>query len=109
MRISEYRAVWIYVLFDLPVGTKRQRRAYARFRKLLKKDGFTMLQFSVYVRHCASGENAEVHHKRVRGWVPSEGKVSMLDVTDKQYNSMQTFWGRKEQSSSPTPQQLELF
>ena len=59
-RISEYRVMWLMVLFDLPTETKRDIRAYSVFRKNLMKDGFTMFQFSIYIRHCASMENAEM-------------------------------------------------
>jgi len=68
-----------------------------------------MLQYSVYVRHCASGENADVHVSRVREIIPPEGLVSVLSVTDKQYNSMLTFWGRKRKPNDPAPQQIEMF
>ncbi|MCX6141078.1 MAG: CRISPR-associated endonuclease Cas2 [Candidatus Kapabacteria bacterium] len=109
MRISEYRAVWLCVLFDLPVLTKKQRRIYTIFRRNLLKDGFTMLQYSVYIRHCASLENATVHIGRVEDTVPEQGLVSILTVTDKQYSSMKTFWGRERQPDAVNPQQLELF
>ena len=54
MEISGYRCMWVLAMFDLPVDTKRARRAYTQFRKFLLKDGFAKMQFSVYVRHCAS-------------------------------------------------------
>ena len=60
-RFSEYRIMWVLVFFDIPVETKKQRKAYANFRKALIQDGFTMFQFSIYVRHCPSRENADVH------------------------------------------------
>ena len=60
-RFSEYRVMWVLVLFDLPTETKKDKKAYTDFRKNLQKDGFTMFQFSIYIRHCASSENAEVH------------------------------------------------
>ena len=53
-RFSEYRIMWILVFFDLPTDTKRERKAAGDFRKQLLKDGFTMFQFSIYVRHCVS-------------------------------------------------------
>ena len=62
-RFSEYRIMWVLVFFDLPTETIRDKREYAKFRKHLQKDGFSMFQFSMYVRHCASMENAEVHTK----------------------------------------------
>ena len=51
MRLNEYRIMWVLVLFDLPTETKKERKAYADFRKKMLKDGFTMFQFSIYLRH----------------------------------------------------------
>ena len=65
-RLSEYRIMWILVFFDLPTETKKEKKAYVQFRQTLQRDGFTMFQFSIYVRHCASSENAAVHIKRVK-------------------------------------------
>ena len=59
-RLSEYRIMWVLVLFDLPTETKKEKKAYADFRKNLQKDGFTMFQFSIYVRHCAKIGRAHV-------------------------------------------------
>ena len=47
-RFSEYRIMWVLVLFDLPTETKKERKAYADFRKRIMADGFTMFQFSIY-------------------------------------------------------------
>ena len=56
-RISSYQLMWILIMFDLPTETKKQRKAATDFRKSLIADGFTMFQFSIYVRNCASREN----------------------------------------------------
>ena len=109
IRLNAYRIMWLFVFFDLPVGTKKEMKAAARFRKDIMRDGFTMMQFSVYIRHCPSGENADVHLKRVNSAVPEKGQVSILRITDKQYGDIMNFWGAKEKPLAPTPQQLELF
>lgn len=108
-RFSEYRIMWVLVFFDLPTETKKEKKAYADFRKVLIKDGFTMFQFSIYVRHCASMENAEVHIKRVRKNLPTIGKVGILCITDKQFSNIQLFYGEKQQKAKAPYQQLELF
>ena len=59
--------MWVIAMFDLPTLTPQDRRAYARFRKDLIEDGFTMMQYSVYCRHCASIENADVHSPGIDG------------------------------------------
>ena len=81
----------------------------AGFRRDLIKDGFQMMQFSVYIRHCASGENALVHIARVEAMVPPEGIVTVLKVTDRQFSDTQTFVGEKTVPPPSAPIQLELF
>lgn len=109
MRLNEYRVMWVMILFDLPVETKKDRKNYAEFRKKVLKDGFTMFQFSAYLRHCPSRENAEVHVKRVKKNLPPKGHVGILTITDKQFGMMQIFYGKEEKEKPPVPQQLELF
>ena len=108
-RFSEYRIMWVLVLFDLPTETKKDRKAASEFRKRLLKDGFTMFQFSIYVRHCASQENAEVHIKRVKSFLPEYGQVGIFCITDKQFGNIEIFYGKKPQSVNTPGQQLELF
>ena len=50
-RFSEYRVMWILVLFDLPTETKKDKKAYTDFRKNLQKDGFTMFNSSLKILH----------------------------------------------------------
>lgn len=108
-RFSEYRIMWVLVFFDLPTETKKERKVYADFRKKLIADGFTMFQFSIYIRHCPSRENADVHIRRVKMHLPEAGIVGILCVTDKQFGSMEIFFGQKQESNNPVVQQLELF
>ncbi len=108
-RFSEYRIMWVLVLFDLPTETKKQRKIYSDFRKKLLLDGFTMFQFSIYLRHCPSVENADVHIKRVKSILPELGQVGILRITDKQFGEMDLYIGTKLQSLNPPSQQLELF
>jgi CRISPR-associated protein Cas2 len=109
MRLNEYRILWILVLFDLPTETKKEKKAHAQFRKDLLKDGFAMFQFSIYLRHCSSRENAEVHIKRVKGFLPEKGEIGILTITDKQFGMMEIYRARKIKDRPNVPQQLELF
>ncbi len=108
-RFSEYRIMWVLVFFDLPTETKKQRKAYTDFRKKLVDDGFTMFQFSIYLRHCPSVENAQVHIKRVKFALPELGEVGILCITDKQFGQMELFLGKKAETLNQPVQQLELF
>ena len=97
------------VFFDLPTETKKERKEYADFRKKLLCDGFTMFQFSIYVRHCASRENADVHIRRVKNILPPHGDVGILCITDKQFGDIELYHSQKEKIVSSEGQQLELF
>ncbi len=108
-RLNQYRIMWLLVLFDLPTETKVERKAANKFRKSLLKDGFSMFQFSIYLRHCPSKENAEVHKKRVKINLPKHGKVCILQITDKQFGMMELFNSQKPKDIKKPPQQLELF
>ena len=108
-RLNQYRSMWILVFFDLPTETKKDRKAAARFRKALVDDGFGMFQFSIYMRFCASRENAEVHIKRVKSILPKYGKIGILRITDKQFGMMEIYHGQKQVETEKPSQQLELF
>lgn len=101
--------MWVLVFFDLPTETSEERKIASKFRKELLKDGFTMFQFSIYLRHCASRENAEVHIKRVKETLPTKGHIGILCITDKQFGMMEIFFGKKETDKIIAPAQLELF
>lgn len=108
-RFSEYRIMWVLVFFDLPTETKKQRHAATKFRTDLVKDGFSMFQYSIYMRNCSSIENAEVHKKRVKSFLPELGSVGILAVTDKQFNDMELFYAKKPKKEGDIYVQLELF
>lgn len=108
-RLNQYRSLWVLVFFDLPTETKKDRKRATRFRKHLLDDGFSMFQFSIYMRFCASRENAEVHTKRVRSHLPPSGKIGMLQITDKQFGMMELFFGQERAETEKPNQQLELF
>jgi CRISPR-associated protein Cas2 len=103
------RAMWVLVMFDLPVTSKLQRKQANGFRSSLLKDGFDMVQFSVYSRPCPSDENASVHVDRVKKNLPPNGQVRILKFTDKQYARMECFLSKTETKPESQPQQIQLF
>lgn len=104
-----WRSMWVIAMFDLPTDTPKARKAYAHFRKALLRDGFTMMQYSVYIRHCASIENAKIHVTRIGRCVPSAGEVRFLTITDKQFGRIETYVGKMRQPAPAPPAQLEFF
>ena len=101
--------MWVIVLFDLPTDTAKARKQYTKFRKYLLDDGFSMMQYSVYIRHCASDENAQVHVKRVKCRLPPDGEVRIIRITDKQFGNIDVFYGKKRAQIEQAPQQLQFF
>lgn len=101
--------MWIMVFFDLPTKTKPQRRRANRFREFLKKDGYMMLQFSVYARVCRGQDAVDKHTRRVRSSLPQEGSVRTLKVTDKQYGRMELMLGNAPKTESVGTSQMVLL
>lgn len=107
--LSGYRIMWIFVLFDLPVGTKKERKAATKFRQSLLDLGFEMSQFSVYLKFTAGKEEAESVERHVEAAMPGAGKIHIVQITDKQYENIRTYRGRKREPSPKNPNQLALF
>ena len=101
--------MWMVVMFDLPVLSKRQRKRAAKFRHELLDLGFEMAQYSVYMKFCGQREAAEALAKRVERHVPREGRVSILTLTDKQYGRMRVFVGGGKQTRETERGQLVLL
>tara|TARA_R110002049_G_scaffold216749_1_gene388205 strand:- start:67 stop:396 length:330 start_codon:yes stop_codon:yes gene_type:complete len=109
MKTGKARFMWLMVFFDLPVGSKTERRNATRFRNFLKKDGFLMLQFSVYARICRAEEGMDKHLGRVKSNLPPKGSVRTINVTDKQYARMKLLVGDSKKSEKKASEQLVLL
>lgn len=106
--LSGYRIMWMLVMFDLPVQTKKQRYEATKFRNYLLDQGFQMAQYSVYYRMCGGKEYVEKHTKNIKNNLPSYGDVNIIALTDKQYENMTCFSCRVEKKSHGQ-EQLTLF
>jgi len=109
MAEAEARFVWLFVFFDLPVGTKPERPDATRFRNFLKDDGFMMLQYSVYARVCRGEDGALKHIARVTQNLPGKGSVRALQVTDRQYGKMRLLLGETTKTESVGSRQMVLL
>jgi CRISPR-associated protein Cas2 len=109
MSFGGLNSMWVIVLFDLPTDTKEARKQYTNFRKNLLNDGFRMMQYSVYIRHSASEENAQVHIKRVKLTLPPYGEVRIVKITDKQFAKIDVFYGKKRKAIEKPALQLQFF
>ncbi len=88
-----HKLMRIIVFFDLPVKTKQQRRTATQFRNFLLKDGYFMIQYSVYARICNGNDNTNMHKNRLKYAVPDNGSIRVLTITEKQFDNMQILLG----------------
>lgn len=101
--------MWLFVFFDLPVKEKAERQVATRFRNFLLKDGYMMVQFSVYARICNGQERVEKHLQRIQANLPQKGSVRAFQITDKQYERMKTLVGKQTRNEKTKAEQLVLF
>jgi CRISPR-associated protein Cas2 len=106
---SKYRMAWVLVFFDLPVGTPEERKAATNFRKDLLKDGYIMVQFSVYARPCGSADRVETQVRRLKPKIPAKGEVRSLIVSDAQWGRMLVMRSQRKVDSEPQPEQMMFF
>lgn len=106
---SGYQFMWIMVLFDLPVTDPAARKAYTKFRDFLLDQGFEMAQYSVYIKHTSGKEAVEAVIRKIENAMPAEGKVDILQFTDKQYENIVCLRGHARAPSPKNPQQLVMF
>jgi CRISPR-associated protein Cas2 len=112
MKMSAYRFMWLMVMFDMPTNTKKARKKYRYLRGELLKEGYMMMQFSIYIRSFHSYESALSGKKRIKDFIASnivKGSIRMIMFTDKQFGSMDIIVGIKEENEKNAPKQLLLF
>jgi CRISPR-associated protein Cas2 len=107
--LTGFRLMWVMCLFDLPTNTPQERRAYTQFRDHLLDQGFEMAQYSVYVRHTSGKEAVEAIIKKIEAAVPAEGKIDILQFTDKQYENIVCLRGKRRAESPKNPEQFVMF
>jgi CRISPR-associated protein Cas2 len=108
-QLNGYRLMWVMVLFDLPTSTPAERKAYSRFRDHLLDEGFEMAQYSVYVRYTSGKEAVAAIIRKIEAKVPAEGKIDILQFTDKQYENIVCLRGKRRADSPKNPEQLAMF
>jgi CRISPR-associated protein Cas2 len=108
-RINTYRIMWVIVMYDLPMVTKKEKQNYVEFRQCMLGNGFSRFQFSMYLRHCSSREHADMHVERVKKILPPEGHIGIMTITDKQFGMMKIFKSRSSIGKPKGATQLSLF
>uniref|UniRef100_UPI004026C3CB CRISPR-associated endonuclease Cas2 n=1 Tax=Candidatus Fimenecus sp. TaxID=3022888 RepID=UPI004026C3CB len=90
------RFMRLIVFFDLPIETQKNRNDYAVFRRYLIKNGFIMMQKSVYSKLVLNGVTSRAVREKVRQNLPPEGLVEMLEVTENQFSRIEYMLGDKQ-------------
>lgn len=108
-QLSGYRLMWIFVMFDLPVGSRAEMHAATKFRQFLLDEGFEKSQFSVYARFCNGKEQFEAYIRRIESNLPEQGEIHILTFTDRQYENIVRFSGQRRRRPRKNPDQLALF
>jgi CRISPR-associated protein Cas2 len=106
---SKYRMAWVLVFFDLPVGSPEERRDATNFRKDLIKDGYFMVQFSVYARPCGTADRVETQVRRLKSKIPAHGEVRGLMISDAQWGRMIIMRSQQKADAEKMPAQMQFF
>ena len=99
----------ILVFFDLPTETSKDRKVYSKFRKFLIKEGFVMMQESVYVKLVLNNSVTNAVREKIEKNKPSKGLVQLLVITEKQFNSMEYIVGEKESNNLDDTERLVIL
>lgn len=100
----------LLIMFDLPMDTNKEKKEYRDFRKYLIENGFLMLQYSIYVRICTNQSMADNYMAKINRYLPSDGAVRGLIITEKQYEKMKIFLGDKSKNEKViTDKRLIIF
>ena len=107
--LSGQQLMWMMVLFDLPVMEKTERKEATDFRRFLLDEGFSMSQFSVYIKLLSGKEAVEQYAHKICNALPNQGKVDIISITDKQYENIISYSGRTKSKQKQVNKQYLLF
>lgn len=100
----------VLLMFDVPTKTKQECKNATKFRNSLIKEGFFMMQYSVYTRVCKGIVSAKATIKKVKTIVPPYGNIRSLIITEKQFDSMEILLGCESFNEKVNePKSLSLF
>jgi CRISPR-associated protein Cas2 len=107
--IPGYRLMWLLVTFDLPVETKENKRDYRRFVDFLEDNGYSRIQYSIYVRPTTTHDATQVHAERIANNIPPAGEVRVFRMTDKQWARTECYHNGSTAPTEPPPEQFIFF
>jgi CRISPR-associated protein Cas2 len=107
--LKKYELMWMMVLFDLPVVEKKERKEAADFRNFLLNNGFSMVQYSIYMKVLSGLDACPKYYSLIEKNLPKNGKIDIITITDRQYENIKSYNGRAKNPTKKSPQQLLLF
>lgn len=101
-----YKFMRLIVFFDLPMQTDREKKEYARFHKYLVRNGFIMMQKSVYSRLVINNVTSLAVKQRIRNNLPADGVVELLEITENQFSRIEYLVGEEQQLVIDSPDRI---
>ena len=92
-----YKFMRLLVFFDLPMLTDKDKREYQKFHKYLVRNGFIMMQKSVYSKLVINNMTSAAVKQRIRNNLPAEGIVELLEITENQFSGIEYLVGEEQQ------------
>lgn len=89
--------MWLFVMFDLDFEDKQKVKEYTKFRKALIKEGFEMMQYSIYIKYFVNIQELETYKNRIKKELPNFGQIRILSVTEKQMEKMDIINNKKQE------------
>lgn len=96
----------LMLFFDLPMLTDKDRREYNRFHKYLLKNGFIMMQKSVYTKLVINNVTSVAVKQRIRKNLPPDGIVELLEITENQFSKIEYLLGEEQKTTIDTMDRL---
>ena len=100
--------MWLMIMYDLPAVSKKEKSDAKKFRNNLLKDGFTMFQYSIYIRYCFSDNNANIHRRRIRKLL-TKGHVGVIKLNDNQFKAIEVLEKRKNFIKTNIPELITFY
>lgn len=103
------RYMRVIVLFDLPSITNREKKIYHQFHHYLEKEGFVMMQESVYTKLVLNGSVAKSIITKIKNNTPAKGLVQLLTITEKQYSQIECITGQYHSNHIESEERLIII
>lgn len=98
--INYYKQMRIILIYDLPMVEEDDRKIYSRFHNKLKRNGFYMIQYSVYTKVLQNDSSVKQIELKLEKIIPKKGNIVILQLTEKQFQNIKYLRGEKNRFES---------